>query len=96
MSALMIARITVKDPAKFQEYFAKTQHVAVPYGAEMLYRGKVDRALNGDNDHALAVIVKFPNTAKLNEWYDSDAYRPLKRLRDEGTDMHMTSYEIVD
>ena len=96
MSALMIARITVKDPAKFQEYFAKTQQVAAPYGAELLVRGKVDRALNGDKDHAIAVIAKFPSIAKLNEWYDSDAYRPLKALRDEGTDMHMTSYEIID
>ena len=95
MSALMIARITVKDPEKFQEYFAKTQQVAAPYGAELLYRGKVDRALNGDDDHGLAVIVKFPGIEELNEWYDSDAYQPLKALRDEGTDMQMTSYEVL-
>ena len=68
MSALMIARITVKDPEKFREYFAKTQPIAALYGAELLYRGKVDRALNGDDDHDLAMIVKFPNVEKLNEW----------------------------
>ena len=39
MSALMIATITVKDPEKFQQYLAKTQEVAAPYGAELLFRG---------------------------------------------------------
>ncbi|MGI9452448.1 MAG: DUF1330 domain-containing protein [Geminicoccaceae bacterium] len=90
----MIARITVKDPEKFKQYLAKTQQVAASYGAELLYRGKVDRALNGSDDHALAVIAKFPSVEKLNAWYDSDAYQPLKALRDAGTDMQMTSYEL--
>ena len=96
MSALMIARITVKDPAKFQEYLAKTQAVAAPYGAELVHRGKADKALTGESaDHKLAVIVKFPSLAKLDEWYGSDAYQPLKALRDAGTDMRMTSYEVT-
>ena len=30
MSALMIARITVKDHERFQEYLARTQKVAAP------------------------------------------------------------------
>ena len=95
MSALMIARIIVKDPAKFQEYLAKTQAVAAPYGAELVLRGKVDKALTGGSaDHELAVIVKFPSLAKLDEWYGSDAYQPLKALRDAGADMRMTSYEV--
>lgn len=93
MSALMTARITVKNPEKFQDYLAKTQQVAAPYGAELLYRGKVDRALNGNDDHAIIIMVKFPSIEKINEWYDSDAYQPLKALRDEGADMQITSYQ---
>ena len=95
MSALMIARITVKDPERFQDYVAKTQPIAATYGAELLYRGKVDRALNGSDDHAITILVKFPNIEKINEWYDSDAYQPLKALRDEGADMQLTSYELT-
>jgi len=96
MSALMIARIAVKDPEKLQDYFAKTRQVAERYGAELLYRGKVDRALTGESkDHSLTVIVKFPSLEKLNEWYGSEAYRPLKALREEAADMQMTSYEVM-
>lgn len=96
MSALMIARITVKDAEKFQQYLAKSKKVAAPYGAELLFRGKADRTLTGeDNDHVLAVIARFPSTEKIEEWYGSDEYQPLIALRDEGTDMTITSYEIL-
>ncbi len=96
MSAMMIANITVKNPEKFQEYIAKTTQVAATFGAELLCRGKVDRVLNGESiDYGLTIIVKFPSLDKLHEWHDSDAYRPLKALREEGADMQMTSYELM-
>ncbi len=96
MSALMIANITVKNPEKFQEYIAKTTQVAATFGAELLLRGKVDRALTGESeDHSLTIIVKFPSLEKINEWYGSDAYQPLIALRDEGSEMKMTSYEVL-
>jgi uncharacterized protein (DUF1330 family) len=96
MSALMIANITVKNPEKFQEYIAKTSQVAATFGAELLYRGTVDRALTGESkDHGLTIIVKFPSLEKINEWYGSDAYRPLKALREEAADMQMTSYDVM-
>lgn len=96
MSALMIATITVKDQEKFQQYLAKTQKVAASYGAELLFRGKVDRSLTDhDKDHGLTVIVRFPSIEKINEWIDSEEYQPLIPLRDEGTDMKMTSYEVL-
>ena len=96
MSAFMIANITVKDPEKFQQYVAKNQKVSAPYGAELVYRGAVDRTLTGeDKDHRLAVIIKFPSLEKINEWYGSDAYQPLIALRDEGSNMKITTYEVL-
>ena len=96
MSALMIARISIKNPEKFQEYISKTTQVAKTFGAELVYRGKTDKALNGESaDHGLTIIVKFPSLDKINEWYGSDAYQPLKALRDEGSVMEMTSYEVM-
>lgn len=93
MNALMIATITVKDPAKFQQYIAKTQKVAAHYGAELVFRGNIARALtNHDTDHGIAIVVRFPSIEKLNEWIDSDEYQPLVALRDEGADLKMTSY----
>ncbi len=96
MSALMIATITVKNPEKFQEYLTKTKEVAASYGAELLYRGKIDKTLTGeDTDHGLTVIVKFPSVEQIDEWYGSREYQPLIALREEGSDMKMTSYEVL-
>ena len=93
MSAYMIATITVKDLAKFQSYLAETQKVAAPYGAKLVFRGKTERALTDDTaDHGIVVIVEFPSQEKIDAWYDSDAYRPLIPLREEGADMTMISY----
>ena len=92
----MIATINVKDPDKFQQYLAETQKVAAPYGAELMFRGKVDRTLTReDKDHGLAFIIQFPSVEKINEWYGSDEYQRLTALRDEGSDMKMTSYEVL-
>jgi uncharacterized protein (DUF1330 family) len=99
MSALMIATITVNDPAKFQEYLTLTQQVAAPYGAELVHRGTVDKDLTADGnaqpDHQMTVIVKFPSTAAIDRWYGSDAYQALIPLRLEGSDMKMVSYAIA-
>ena len=92
----MIATITVKDREKFQQYFARTQEVAAAYGAELLVRGKADRLLTShDKDHGIVVIVRFPSIEKINEWIDSEEYQTLIPLRDEGTDMKMTSYKVL-
>ncbi len=95
MSALMIARIAVKDADKFQTYLAKTREVATPFGAEMVFRGAVQAALTGDVDHQVVVVVRFPSVEAIDEWYRSDAYQPLIPLREAAADMEMTSYQVV-
>ena len=97
MSALMIATITIKDPEKFQQYLTGNKEIAARYGAELLARGTVDKILTGeDKDHALTVIAKFPSLEKIDEWYGSDEYQPLVPIRKEGSEMKITTYEILD
>lgn len=94
MTALMIANITVKDPAIFKDYMAETQRVAAPYGAEMVSRSQIRRPLAGAApDHQLTVIVRFPELAAIDNWYESSEYQNLIALREAGAEMTMTSYE---
>ncbi|MCP4319716.1 MAG: DUF1330 domain-containing protein [Hyphomicrobiales bacterium] len=95
MGALMIARIKVKDPHKFQEYITGSKQVATPYGAKLVYQGKVVRTLNGEDNHEIVVIAEFPDADHINDWFDSDAYQPLVALREEAADMHMTNYQVI-
>jgi uncharacterized protein (DUF1330 family) len=96
MTAIMIARITPKDPGKLQDYLAKTKEIAANFGAEMVHRARASRTLNGSDDHQIVVIARFPTLEALESWYDSDAYQPLKMLRDDAADMHMTAYTVLD
>ena len=96
MSALMIAQFTVKDPDKFKDYAAQAPQTMAPFGGKALFRGRADKTLTGgSNDHAIAVVFEFPSLAKIDEWYNCDAYQPLKALRDEGADFRITSYEVM-
>lgn len=96
MTALMIARINVKDRDTFQQYMTRTQQVARPYGAEMVSRGTAGRTLAGGSlDHQMTVVVRFPSLARLDEWHESPEYQELIALREAGAEMTMTSYEEV-
>lgn len=94
MTAIMISTFTIKSPEKFKAYMAETRRVASPYGAEMLFRGALDRALAGvGKGPEMAVVVKFPNVQAINNWFDSDEYQALVPLRDEAAEMTMLSYD---
>lgn len=95
MSALMVARIHIKDPAKLEEYIAGSKQVATPYGARLVYQGKVVRTLNGEQNHDMLVIAEFPDADHINDWFDSEEYQPLVPLREAAADMHMTNYQVI-
>ena len=94
MSALMVSRIKVRDPAKLGQYLQAVQKLAAPYGAEMVFRGRRQKTIAGDDDNAM-VVVRFPDAESIDALFSSDAYRPLEALREEAAEMQMTSYETL-
>ena len=97
MSVVMISQVRVTEPDMFQAYMAKTQQVATPYGAELLFRGQKSGTLNGEpTDHQLLVIVRFPDRAVLEEWHSSPEYQELIPLREAGSDQIMTFYQEIN
>jgi len=96
MPALLVARVTLKDPEKFQEYAAKAGPIMAEFGGEPLFRAKADKNLTGGgDDHQTTGIFKFPSLEKVDEWYASQAYQSLLALRDEAADIKMISYEMM-
>ncbi len=97
MSALMISQITVTDREAFQQYLEKTQIVASSFGAEMIFRGKLDSVLNGDAvDHSLVVVARFPDAEALKKWFHSPEYEALVPLREAGSHQIMTTYTAAE
>lgn len=97
MSAIMMSQLTVTDREAFQDYLVKSKELAGSYGAELLYRGKLTGALNGEpHRHQMVVIAKFPDMAAIEAWHKSPEYQALVPLREKGSEQLMTTYESVE
>lgn len=95
MPALTIARVTLKDAAKFKDYASKAPQTMEAFGGEFLYRGKAGQNLTGGGfDHEFTVIYQFPSLERAQEWYASRAYQDLITLRDEAVDIEIMSYDL--
>ena len=94
MTAFFVARVTVKDGAKFQEYAQKAMATFAAHGGELVLRGAAQDALAGKHDHQSVAIVKFPDLGALNRWYESREYQEIIPLRDKAAKMKITSYEV--
>ena len=96
MSALTVARLTIKDPEKFKDYASKAPQTMEDFGAKFLFRGKADKNLTGGGgDHQVTVIYQFPSLETADQWYASKAYQSLIALRDEAADIQIFSYELM-
>jgi len=97
MTAITVARMTIKDPQKFSNYAARAPDSMETYGAEFVYGGKAHKCLSGgDADHVLTVIYKFPSLEAVNDWFASQSYQVLLSQLDGVADMEITSYEVVE
>ncbi len=94
MTAFFIARVTVKDGVKFQEYAQKAGATFAAHGGEPVLRGKAAGVLSGIADHETVGIIKFPNLAAIAAWYGSADYQAIIPLRDEAADVAITTYEV--
>ena len=44
------------------------------------------KSMQGKWDFTRNVIIQFPTYEKALEWYNSDLYKPLKELRQKGSE----------
>ena len=96
MSALMVATITVKDPADFSAYLEKSKAIASRFGAQMKFRGKKIRELAGDPVAGdLMIMVEFPSAEDIDGWFDSPEYAESVALREAGSIQVLTAYEAA-
>ena len=94
MTAFFVAVVTVKDPARMQEYSQKAAETFKPFGGEMVMRGKAGEVLTGGAaTHQATGIASFPSMQNLKAWYTSDAYQAIIPLREEAADMTITTYD---
>ena len=64
-NAYLIGHITVINPEKWAEYRKKVPATLEPWGAELIFRGKLSSVLSGSHVHTDTVVIRFPNLKSL-------------------------------
>lgn len=93
MTAYVIGQITIKDPAKWEEYRSKVPATLAPWGAELVLRGTRAKVLSGQHPHTDTVVIRFPDPESVIQWHSSAAYQELVPLRTEAANVDLISYE---
>lgn len=92
-SAYVIGHITVKNEDKWAEYRNKVPATLEPWGAELVFRGKLCSVLSGNHTHTDTVVIRFPDLKALTSWYSSPEYQSLIPLRQIAAEIDLLSYE---
>jgi len=89
MAAYIISRVRVRNPELMNEYAARSIALAKTYGATYPARTNRVEALEGTYDGRRLIIIQFPDLASARAYWDSAAYRELRKLRHAAADSEL-------
>ncbi len=81
MSAYVIANVRITNPERYAQYVQLTPASILPYGGRFIVRGGRAEKLEGAIDASRIVILEFESYERAKDWYESEAYRHAKELR---------------
>lgn len=87
--------LALTDPDGFQRYVAGHTATLSPYGGRFLVKGMPAEVLEGEWRGSRVVVHEFPDLAHFRAWYDSEAYRPWKQLRQASAEVNVIVVEGV-
>jgi uncharacterized protein (DUF1330 family) len=93
--AYVIADLTVTDAAGFEEYRRQVPATIERYGGRYLVRGGSYERLEGKWQPNRLVVLEFPTLDAARRWYDCEAYRGPKALRQRTAVTHVILVEGV-
>ena len=93
MTTYAIATGNIKDSEKFLAYGAQAAKTLPIFGGEPIAKGKFAEALCGISKYDFVVAIKFADSNKAREWYQSPEYQACIPNRDEACDMNITLYQ---
>ncbi|MCP4327678.1 MAG: DUF1330 domain-containing protein [Alphaproteobacteria bacterium] len=92
MPGYVILQINVTDAETYAEYGRRATPTLEPFGGEFVVGGEA-KVREGTWPWPRLVVLRFPSIEKANEWYESDAYRPLIELRQKSADSNVVFVE---
>lgn len=81
MSAYVIGHITVHDADGYSKYTAQVPGTLAAHGGSFAVRGGTTTVMEGDMPHARHVVIRFPDRAAAEAWYNSPEYQAIVPVR---------------
>ncbi|MBM3117908.1 DUF1330 domain-containing protein [Jeongeupia naejangsanensis] len=81
MPAYVIATVDVHDAVAYAPYAERSPATIAAHGGRYLVRNGPKQLLEGQLPGARIVVLEFPSVEHAQRWYDSDAYRAIRPIR---------------
>ena len=82
MVAYVIYQAEVLDPERYDEYKAKGAASILAAGGKYLVRGGDVEVLEGEPPAGRTVVLEFPTRQAAIDWYRSDEYTEIRKIRE--------------
>ena len=89
MSAFIIVQINITNKELYKGYLEKVTPIAKKYGGEYIIRGGEYKTILGKWDYERTVVIKFPTYDIAMEWYNSEDYAPVRKIREDNSKGNM-------
>ncbi len=96
MAAYIIARVSVTDWDKYNEYIKVTPGIIAKFGGRFIVRGGEIVTLEGPEEKWRIVVVEFPDLEKAKEFYYSPEYTDAKKIREGAALAQFVAIEGID
>ena len=81
MTGYAITQIEVTNPEDYKQYLAKVTDIVTKFGGEYLVRGGDIKSDTTSWKPKRVVILEFPTLEDLNNFRDSEEYKPVAAIR---------------
>lgn len=82
MPAYIIADVDIADPKGFETYRQLVAPTIAAAGGAYKVRGGAFEVLEGRYQPKRLIVLEFESMAAARAWYHSDAYAPVKAIRE--------------
>ena len=89
MTAYLIARVTVRDPARYPDYTAATPALIARHGGRFIVRGGNPATLEGPEENRRIVVIEFPDRAAVEAFYADPDYEAVRAIRWESAESEL-------
>ena len=69
------------NPEDYKDYVERVKPIAEKFGGDYIVRGGTNQIIEGTWQYSRTVVIKFPSYEKALEWYNSEEYQPIKKIR---------------